>query len=477
MPNLLTSSYRVLAAVIDLLDLGTGTIRSLDSPRDRMDNLDHFNSDSEQIRIVLANINTMPYGINAHYKCNTGIFVNLHNSPQTNNQMIARLWRLNQSKPVVWHHFKMKGSFHDHLERNICAKWSPILSSEFRTPEGLDIELAEIVIYEAMRTKLNQPFNRYAWVILKVVEKGRSKSGMGAGDLKAKIDLDNDALAIIGHACTLIARECLGTKSARKTWLQDNCAYINNALWSMAFPAQKLAEADVKSKAKDLFDMVCGRKVTDDFWGVLSESLRVVEEEEKKSVQLQEELKRQRAEAAKRSRAAKRQAEADEAAEDNAEEVPDQVFDLDDDDAEPATTATAAPKSRSTKRAKRTRQDDDDDTSGAPDARKRPKIRLNTATQQKNPQDKAASAPESDAQVELPSRPAKAGGKATRDSAKKGSGSKAPKRGKGKVAPAQPPPQRRSTRHKQKLSAEIVLPDSEDEDEDMGDNGGEEGSA
>lgn len=70
-------------------------------------------------------------------------------------------------------------------------KWAPIMASECTTSNDMPVEIYEMVLYEAMRSSLNQPWNRCAWVIQKAKpDKQKRKAAKKGGPLvKTKMDL------------------------------------------------------------------------------------------------------------------------------------------------------------------------------------------------------------------------------------------------------------------------------------------------
>ncbi|RSL97586.1 hypothetical protein CEP52_010794 [Fusarium oligoseptatum] len=143
------------------------TIRSRDKASHRNRVIRDWNDPSTDCEVFVANINITATGVNMHGACATGAFLCWHLNFQVMQQAMARLNRIGQKEPVDWWLLKIKGSYHDHIERFDWAKWAIQLSAEVGIPSWKEGAVREICIYEIIKVYIHTPFNRYSWMILR----------------------------------------------------------------------------------------------------------------------------------------------------------------------------------------------------------------------------------------------------------------------------------------------------------------------
>ncbi|UKZ84728.1 uncharacterized protein TrAFT101_000625 [Trichoderma asperellum] len=130
---------------------------------------------------------------------------NYHHNAQTMKQIHHRLHRIGQTKAVTWHTLKVKNSFNDHQERLCMVKWAKQMSAEMSLEDWYPDNIRELIIFEFQRAYFHQPFNKYAWVLLR----DRDPSGFkyyGAQTLR------------LGYALTCVAKLCLSADIENRTF-------------------------------------------------------------------------------------------------------------------------------------------------------------------------------------------------------------------------------------------------------------------
>ncbi|RSL44137.1 hypothetical protein CEP54_014810 [Fusarium duplospermum] len=143
------------------------TIRSSDKGHHRNRVIRDWNDPSTDCEVFVANINITATGVNMHGACATGAFLCWHLNFQVMQQAMARLSRIGQKQPVDWWLIKVKGSYHDHMERFNWDKWAMQLSAQVGIPSWREGAVREVCIYEIIKTFVHTPFNRYAWMVLR----------------------------------------------------------------------------------------------------------------------------------------------------------------------------------------------------------------------------------------------------------------------------------------------------------------------
>jgi hypothetical protein len=168
-----------------------------------------FNDAEANIQTLVASNLTLNSGVNLDRQCFTGISCCLSTNAKQQMQITARIHRLTSERPVTWHFLKTKDTFNDNQERLACQKWVQQMAAECALPDWLPDETREICLYEAIRTKWNQRFNRYAWEII------RSADGN-------KADLHTPVAHFLGVLLSLYVRLTfmIDTPENQKIWVE-----------------------------------------------------------------------------------------------------------------------------------------------------------------------------------------------------------------------------------------------------------------
>lgn len=74
-----------------------------------------------------------------HGACSTGSFLSWHLNFQVMQQAMARLNRIGQREPVDWWLLKVKGSYHDHIERFNFTRYTGESLYCFLFRQGLEL--------------------------------------------------------------------------------------------------------------------------------------------------------------------------------------------------------------------------------------------------------------------------------------------------------------------------------------------------
>lgn len=181
------------------------TIRSSDKGARKAREIAKFVDPDSESHIFLANINIMATGVNLQACCSKGITINYHYNAKTMKQIHHRLHRIGQKKDVVWHTLKVINSFHDHQECLCMTKWSKQMSAEMALEDWYPDNIRELIIFEFQRAYFHQPFNRYAWLLLR--------------DLSpSSFEYNSELTKKVGHALTCIAKLCISADSNNRAF-------------------------------------------------------------------------------------------------------------------------------------------------------------------------------------------------------------------------------------------------------------------
>ena len=156
-----------------------------------------------------------------HQSCHRGIILNYHMTPKALLHIEKRLTRIGQLYPVKWHLLKCKDTFNDSQERISCAKLAVLISVECSHPLWAPMITREMAIYEVLRFKLGQTFNRYAWVIVR--------------ELKSDLSLHDKATEALGHLVSVAVRLTaeISTEHEQGFWCTE-AEYLMDALYLLA---------------------------------------------------------------------------------------------------------------------------------------------------------------------------------------------------------------------------------------------------
>ncbi|KAK7228509.1 hypothetical protein V2G26_000679 [Clonostachys chloroleuca] len=117
-----TFCFEMSKAAVALTGYDVGVIRSSDHTHGAQEAINAFNDPTNDLKILVANIWTLPYGVNLHHVCYHGILANLSSSHSLLLQIEKRLVRINQAYIVKWWIVKTKNTYHDYQERDRIAR-------------------------------------------------------------------------------------------------------------------------------------------------------------------------------------------------------------------------------------------------------------------------------------------------------------------------------------------------------------------
>ena len=133
---------------------------------------------------------------------------------------IARI-RIGQPQAVEWFLLKVKGSYHDNIERLCLTKWSHQLAAEIGLSDWIQDELREICTFEVMKAFLYTPFNRYSLVI-------------GRDILRYDLDYHSPVIVRSGHLLSIVVKVILSVKTGDEDFWNRNMPYLVMACFGMA---------------------------------------------------------------------------------------------------------------------------------------------------------------------------------------------------------------------------------------------------
>ncbi|KLO85638.1 permease-unknown function [Fusarium fujikuroi] len=218
------------------------TVRPSDSSITKNNIIAKWNDPSSGIEVFVANASNMGTSVNMHTCCCRGIFMNWLMTAKAMLQIIGRLIRINQAKPVKFHLIKLKNSYYDNIERICFTKWANQLSAEVMLPDWMTDAMREICIFELIKTSWHQPFNRYAWVV------ERDVSGH---DMEYH---SNDMIGL-GHVFSVVAKLLLDNpKTQIQDWWTENVEWIVDGCRELTstFESSEKIEAHLSSSPEEL---------------------------------------------------------------------------------------------------------------------------------------------------------------------------------------------------------------------------------
>ncbi|KAK7397912.1 hypothetical protein QQX98_012715 [Neonectria punicea] len=227
----------VTCAFFTLAGFNVATVRSSNNQAERTRIIEEWNRDSD-LEIFVANINTMVTGVNMHRRCSKGAFLTWHLNAKTMLQTISRLVRIGQTKAVKFHLLKVKNSYYDNVERLCTQKWAAQLSAEIDLPDWLQDDIRECCVFETIKTAWNQPFNRYVWVVARLVD---------GHDL----DYHSEKCIAIGHLMSLAARLMMALRPDDEQFWKEQKGFLFNGLVKIA---TTLSGADIESHLEQTED-------------------------------------------------------------------------------------------------------------------------------------------------------------------------------------------------------------------------------
>ncbi|KLP19566.1 uncharacterized protein LW94_14915 [Fusarium fujikuroi] len=218
------------------------TVRPSDSSITKNNIIAKWNDPRSGIEVFVANASNMGTSVNMHTCCCRGIFMNWLMTAKAMLQIIGRLIRINQAKPVKFHLIKLKNSYYDNIERICVTKWANQLSAEVMLPGWMTDAMREICIFELIKTSWHQPFNRYAWVV------ERDVSGH---DMEYH---SNDMIGL-GHVFSVVAKLLLDNpKTEIQDWWTENVEWIVDGCRELTstFESPEEIEAHLSSSPEEL---------------------------------------------------------------------------------------------------------------------------------------------------------------------------------------------------------------------------------
>ncbi|QGI61236.1 hypothetical protein CEK27_005207 [Fusarium fujikuroi] len=193
-------------------------------------------------QVFVANASNMGTSVNMHTCCCRGIFMNWLMTAKAMLQIIGRLIRINQAKPVKFHLIKLKNSYYDNIERICVTKWANQLSAEVMLPDWMTDAMREICIFELIKTSWHQPFNRYVWVV---------ERDISGHDMEYH---SNDMIGL-GHVFSVVAKLLLDNpKTQIQDWWTENVEWIVDGCRELTstFESPEKIEAHLSSSPEEL---------------------------------------------------------------------------------------------------------------------------------------------------------------------------------------------------------------------------------
>lgn len=167
MSCLLTNSVRLIAALLAMAGFNVRSIRAGTKLSQRNSIIQAFNDKSSKMQILVASLLNMASGVDLHHECHHGIIVNTHPSAMGDDHVKGRLGRQGQEHMPEWCVLHTQDTFNDYQEQNVLKKKVRLLAVTGVFPKWLCPFLREIMSYEMLKTSLNTPFNRYAWIVVR----------------------------------------------------------------------------------------------------------------------------------------------------------------------------------------------------------------------------------------------------------------------------------------------------------------------
>lgn len=218
------------------------TVRSSDKGSRKAREIAQFVDPDSGSQIFVANVNILATGVNLQTCCSKGVLLSWHYNAKTLTQIFHRLHRIGQKKDVVWHVLKVNDSFHDHQERLLGTKWAKQMSAEMDLEDWYPDNIRELIIFEFQRAYFHQPYNRYAWILLR--------------DLSPSAFAYNSELTVkVAHAVTCVAKLCMAADAENRAFWEEASEDLAEALVSFCeeYSVVEMAELALKD-IDDLYD-------------------------------------------------------------------------------------------------------------------------------------------------------------------------------------------------------------------------------
>lgn len=180
-----------------------------------------FNDKSSRAQILVASLLNMASGVDLHHECHHGIIVNTHPSAMGDDHVKGRLRRRGQEHMPEWRVLHTMDTFNDYQEQNVLRKKVRLLAVTGVFPKWVCPFLREIMSYEMLKTALNTPFNRYAWIVVRehCPKYRRSHS---------------TRMRKTGHMCSLLVRMLLAATEPQHTdFLNQKPEFTVEALYNL----------------------------------------------------------------------------------------------------------------------------------------------------------------------------------------------------------------------------------------------------
>ena len=146
------------------------SIRSAHRTDVRRAALGRFNDPESDSRFLLMTFKLGGQGLNVHKAANHVYIVEFPYNWNSVNQAIGRLTRLGQTRNVGCTIFTTTGTYSVHQDATITHKYAGEISATINLGalrEHLHMTTLEVVVYELIRVKYGQPFNRFVWKAIK----------------------------------------------------------------------------------------------------------------------------------------------------------------------------------------------------------------------------------------------------------------------------------------------------------------------
>ncbi|CZR36035.1 uncharacterized protein FPRO_03705 [Fusarium proliferatum ET1] len=232
----------IVVQLFTIAGLDVVTVRPSDSSITKNNIIAKWNDPKSGIEVFVANASNMGTSVNMHTCCCKGIFMNWLMTAKAMLQIIGRLIRINQVKPVKFHLIKLKNSYYDNIERICVTKWANQLSAEVMLPDWMTDAMREICVFELIKTSWHQPFNRYAWVVERDV-------------IGHNIEYHSNDMIGLGHVFSIVAKLLLDNPQDEiQDWWTENVDWIVDGCRELAstFGSPDEIEAHLSSPPEKL---------------------------------------------------------------------------------------------------------------------------------------------------------------------------------------------------------------------------------
>ncbi|KAH7318171.1 hypothetical protein B0I35DRAFT_409103 [Stachybotrys elegans] len=123
--------------------------------------------------------------------------------------------RVGQEDPTTWHVILVDGTWHPHMEWSLCRRWAKIAFANESLPEWMNDGLKIICVYEIIKIRMNQKFNRYAWELL--------EKDLG-GD--KHVDMHGEDTVKLGHSLSILVRMMFAFSDEEASALTANLNHV-----------------------------------------------------------------------------------------------------------------------------------------------------------------------------------------------------------------------------------------------------------